>query len=99
MIALAFVLAILITSFFSRWLRSTELRFEGFAFADEPSRPAGQEICRLPAKILVPHRPGVVSLAEKSAAIEREFHLDPRDAGDFRAGRNWAIRAIFIRRR
>ena len=37
-IALAFVLSILVTSFFSRWLRSTELRFEGFEFADEASR-------------------------------------------------------------
>ncbi len=76
-IALAFVLTILITSFFSRWLRSTEMRFEGFEFDDEPSRQRWQEICRLPAKILVPHRPGVISLAEKSAAVRREFHLDP----------------------
>ncbi|HWC90378.1 MAG TPA: hypothetical protein VG433_12005, partial [Pirellulales bacterium] len=29
-IAMAFVLSILVTSFFSRWMRSTELRFEGF---------------------------------------------------------------------
>ncbi len=76
-IALAFVASILITSFFSRWLRSTELRFEGFAFADEPSRQSWQEICRLPAKILVPHRPGMMSLTEKDAALKREFHLDP----------------------
>jgi hypothetical protein len=76
-IALAFVVSILITSFFSRWLRSTELRFEGFAFADEPSRERWEEICRLPAKILVPHRPGLASLAEKDAALKREFHLDP----------------------
>ena len=34
-IALAFVLAILVSSFVSRWIRSTELRFEGFEFADE----------------------------------------------------------------
>jgi len=77
-IALAFVLTILITSFFSRWLRSTEMRFEGFEFADDLARERWQEICRLPAKILVPHRPGVISLAEKSAAIKREFHLDPQ---------------------
>ena len=34
-IAMAFVAAILVSSFVSRWIRSTELRFEGFEFADE----------------------------------------------------------------
>ncbi len=76
-IALAFVLTILVTSFFSRWLRSTELRFEGFEFADEATRERWRQICSLPAKILVPHRPGLTSLVEKSAAVRREFHLDP----------------------
>ena len=33
-IALAFVAAILTSSIISRWIRSTELRFEGFDFAD-----------------------------------------------------------------
>lgn len=76
-IALAFVASILVTSFFSRWLRSTELRFEGFAFADDASRARWDELCRLPAKILVPHRPGLVPLAEKDAALRRDFHLNP----------------------
>ena len=34
-IAMVFVLAILASSFLSRWIRSTELRFMGFDFADE----------------------------------------------------------------
>lgn len=76
-IALAFVASILVTSFFSRWIRSTELRFEGFAFVDDTSRARWDEICRLPAKILVPHRPGLVPLAEKDAALRRDFHLNP----------------------
>lgn len=76
-IALAFVASILVTSFFSRWLRSTELRFEGFAFADEASRARWEEICRLPAKILVPHRPGLVPLSKKDAALRSDFHLNP----------------------
>ena len=37
-IAMAFVAAILVSSFVSRWIRSTELRFEGFEFADERQR-------------------------------------------------------------
>ena len=45
-IALAFVLAILVSSFVSRWIRSTELRFEGFEFADEASRQRWDELCR-----------------------------------------------------
>jgi hypothetical protein len=59
-------------------MRSTELRFEGFAFVDEISRQRWEEIRRLPAKILVPHRPGVMTLAEKSAILRREFHLNPQ---------------------
>ncbi len=76
-IASAFVISILITSFFSRWMRSTELRFEGFEFADDLSRERWGEICQLPAKILVPHRPGRMSLTEKDAALKLEFHLKP----------------------
>ena len=98
-IALAFVLSILVTSFFSRWLRSTENAVRGLRVCRRNVAPRWQEICRLPAKILVPHRPGVISLAEKSAAIKREFHLDPQTPGDFRRRPNWATRAISIRRR
>ena len=76
-IASAFVVNILITSFFSRWMRSTELRFEGFEFADAATRERWQEICRLPAKILAPHRPGGASLAVKSVALRQQFYLNP----------------------
>lgn len=74
-IAMAFVVAILLSSFVSRWIRSTELRFEGFDFADEASRLRWMELGGSGAKVLAPHRPGMVSLAEKSRAIQREFRL------------------------
>ncbi|HEY2840690.1 MAG TPA: hypothetical protein VGJ26_16155 [Pirellulales bacterium] len=74
-IALAFVAAILISSFVSRWIRSTELRFEGFDFADEPSHLRWQELTHSGAKVLAPHRPGLTSLAEKGRALQREFRL------------------------
>jgi hypothetical protein len=76
-IASAFVLAILISSFVSRWIRCTELRFEGFEFADDSSRQRWNELCRSGAKVLVPHRPGLISLAEKCQALQRDYRLDP----------------------
>ena len=76
-IALSFVAAIVITSFVSRWIRCTELRFEGFEFADEQSQSRWNELCHSGPKVLVPHRPGLVSLADKYAALEREYRLDP----------------------
>ena len=76
-IAMAFVAGILVSSFVSRWVRSTELRFEGFDFADETAERRWGELCRSGAKILVPHRPGLVSLSEKSKTLLRDYRLDP----------------------
>jgi hypothetical protein len=76
-IALAFVAAILVSSFISRWIRSTELRFEGFDFAEEASRQRWNELCNSGAKVLVPHRPGLVALAEKSRRLQQDYYLDP----------------------
>jgi len=76
-IALSFVLAILISSFVSRWIRSTELRFEGLEFASEQSRQRWSELCSSGPKVLVPHRPGMISLAERHEALKHEYRLDP----------------------
>ncbi len=76
-IALAFVLAILICSFVSRWIRSTELRFEGFDFADDATERRWNELCCSGPKVLAPHRPGQISLAEKCRNLQREHRLDP----------------------
>jgi hypothetical protein len=76
-IASSFVAAILASSFISRWIRSTELRFEGFEFADEATKRRWEELGRGGVKVLAPHRPGLQSLAEKSLALQRDYRIDP----------------------
>ncbi len=76
-IPLVFVLVVLGTAFASRWLRSTELRFGGFVFADEHSQKRWEEICRLEFQVLVPHRPGGLSLADKDREIRARHRLGP----------------------
>src|SRR5205814_1708619 len=61
-IALAFIAAVFGTAFASRWWRSTELRFQGFTFADEESRKRWEEIRNLEFQVLVPHRPTHMTL-------------------------------------
>jgi hypothetical protein len=77
-IAAFFILTILVTSFWSRWARSRELRFAGFKVPDPASRLMWDTIRHLELTILVPHRPGRRSLANKEAQIRRE-HRIPRD--------------------
>ena len=74
-IAVCFVVAILISSSFSRWMRSTELRFRGFSFADDATRRRWEEIREFDFQVLVPHRPGIFSLAEKNAEVRRKHRL------------------------
>ncbi len=76
-IALAFVGVTVVTAFVSRWLRSTELRFEGFTFADDRSQARWDELRALEFQVLVPHRPGLVSLADKEEAIRKVHRLGP----------------------
>jgi len=77
-IASVFILTILVTSFWSRYARSRELRFGGFRMADTQSRFLWDTIRHLELTILIPHRPGRRSLAQKEAQIRRE-HRIPRD--------------------
>jgi hypothetical protein len=77
-IASCFIAAILLTSAWSRVTRARELRFAGFKVADPSSKLLWDSIRHLELTILVPHRPGRRSLAEKEAAIRRE-HRIPRD--------------------
>jgi hypothetical protein len=77
-IASFFILTILVTSFWSRFARSRELRFGGFRMADAQSRLLWDTIRHLDITILVPHRPGRRTLAQKEAQIRRE-HRIPRD--------------------
>lgn len=74
-IALAFVLVTIVTAFVSRWLRSTELRFSGFTYVDEESKARWGQICGLDFQVLVPHRPGTISLAEKESEIRSRHRI------------------------
>lgn len=74
-IAACFIAAVIVLSLLSRTARSTELRFSGFVFKDEQSRFLWDSMRHAEFDVLVPHRPGQRSLAEKEAAIRREHRL------------------------
>lgn len=76
-IAMLFVATILTSSGISRWIRSTELRFRGFAFVDEASKRRWEEIRELDFQVLVPHRPGQFALAEKNRDVRRKHRFSP----------------------
>jgi hypothetical protein len=78
LISLFFIFTILVTSFISRYRRSRELRFAGFKLPDPEAQLMWDTIRHLELTILVPHRPGRRSLANKEGQIRRE-HRIPRD--------------------
>jgi hypothetical protein len=76
-IALLFVVVLFFMAALSRWMRSTELRYYGFTFADEESGVRWEQIRRLEFQVLVPHRPDDRTLAEKEAEIRARHRLGP----------------------
>jgi hypothetical protein len=74
-IALIVVATVLLTAFLSRYLRSKELRFEGFQFVDAASEARWDVIRNMHFQVLVPHRPEHTTLAEKEAAIRKSHRL------------------------
>src|SRR5262249_7146818 len=77
LIALLFITVVFLPAGLSRWMRSTELRFEGFTFADEESGVRWEAIRRMEFQVLVPHRPDHLTLAEKEAEIRARHRLGP----------------------
>jgi hypothetical protein len=77
MIASWFIVAIVVSSVVSRFMRSTELRFHGFEFADPQSRFLWDSMKMLEFPVLVPHRPGGRSLRAKEESIRKEHRLGP----------------------
>ncbi len=77
LISLGFIGVVLGTAFSSRWFRSTELRFDGFVFADPESRLRWEAIRQLEFQALVPHRPGRNTLAAKEAEVRERHRLGP----------------------
>lgn len=73
--AFAFISVTMLTSLASRWLRSKELRFHGFEFADEATRRRWDEVRQLEFQVLVPHRPGRTTLVRKEDEVRHKHRL------------------------
>jgi hypothetical protein len=76
-IPMLFVGVLIVTAFFSRLLRSTELRCPGFEFVDDASRRRWAEITQIEFQVLVPHRPHHLTLEEKERRIRDRHRLGP----------------------
>jgi hypothetical protein len=77
-IAGTFILGVMLFSIISRTRRSTELRFEKFDFVDETSRFLWDALRHLEFPVLVPHRPGHHTIAQKDEKIRRVHRLGPK---------------------
>jgi hypothetical protein len=74
-IAGAFILAVIVGSAISRVMRSTELRFDRFEFADPESRLLWDTLKYLDFPVLVPHRPGRHTIHQKDTSIRKAHRL------------------------
>jgi hypothetical protein len=77
LIASWFIVAIVVSSIVSRFMRSKELRFQGLHFVDSQSRFLWDSMKMLDFPVLVPHRPGGRSIREKEESIRKEHRLGP----------------------
>ena len=76
-IASCFIATVFVSSFFSRMMRTTELRFVSFQFVSNESRFLWDALRHLEFPVLVPHREGGTrSLAQKEEQIRDVHHLD-----------------------
>jgi hypothetical protein len=78
-IAVSFVTAIVVSSFVSRWLRCTELRFAGFDFADADTEARWNGLRQTPDLILIPHRPGLISISQRYGELQRDYRINSTD--------------------
>jgi hypothetical protein len=77
-IASIFIGCVLALSLVSRFWRAEEMRLKEFRFADDAARMLWTDICLDGTfQVLVPHRPGQRSLAEKEAEIRRKHRIPP----------------------
>jgi hypothetical protein len=76
-IASAFIAAVMVFSIISRTRRSMELRFTKFEFVDDASHVLWDTLRHLEFPVLVPHRPGHQTIAEKEERIRSIHRLTP----------------------
>lgn len=76
-IASCFIIAIILSSLWSRSRRSTELRFGGFEFVNVESRFLWDSLKHLEFPVLVPHRPGGRALEKKEQVIRQRHRIPP----------------------
>ncbi|HTN76497.1 MAG TPA: hypothetical protein VL096_14660 [Pirellulaceae bacterium] len=74
-IASCFIAAVVVASMVSRTLRSTELRFLHFEYANNESHFLWDTLKHLEFPVLVPHRPGRQTLESKEAQIRQVHRL------------------------
>ncbi len=77
LVALVLVAVVLGVSMVSRAIRTSELRFSGFEFVDDRSKFLWQSLVYLDFPVMVPHRPGHRSIADKEAEIRARHRLTP----------------------
>lgn len=75
LIASGFIVVVLLTAITSRWLQSTEPRFEQWEFADEESERRFRAVSEHDFQVLVPHVDEHQTLAEKEENIRRAHRL------------------------
>jgi hypothetical protein len=76
-IASFFIVAIIVSSIVSRFMRVKELRLQGLQFLNDQSKFLWDSMKHLEFPVLVPHRPGSRSLKEKEDIIRKEHRLTP----------------------
>jgi hypothetical protein len=76
-ISLWFIGFVLVSSILTRFYRSTELRFSGFEFVDNDSRALYETLKTADFPILVPHRPGKLSIEEKEIEVRQRHRIAP----------------------
>jgi hypothetical protein len=77
LIALGFVAVVMVTAIVSRWLNSTEPRFQKFRFATPEAEEWWDEARAMEFQIIVPHSRGGAPLSQKEEEIRRVHRLGP----------------------
>jgi hypothetical protein len=75
LMAAGFIAIVIVVSIVSRAWRTTELRFDGFAFADKGSEYEWNRLKAMDFPVLVPVRPGLARLKEKEIEVRLRHRI------------------------